>query len=75
MAQRETSTQPLDETLKDDLLWGVKGEKGIANFLGRTPRQTKTLIDNGLPVTRHSERLISGSKSVLRQYLTTNPLK
>jgi hypothetical protein len=51
-----------------DLLWGAKE---IAQFLRLNERQTRYQIDLGLIPVKRQGRLISASKSVLRQHFAT----
>jgi hypothetical protein len=63
---------PADETLADDLLWGVDGKHGIAAFLNLKPRQAYYLIERGvLPVKKLSHRIITARRSELRRHFTS----
>lgn len=58
-----------DTDLADDLLWGVDGQDGIAAFLKLPVRRAYYLIEHGgIPVRKHSHKIISASKSVLRRH-------
>ena len=69
MPRRATRRKGDDDDLAADILWGVSGKHGIAAFLGRKPSEVYSLIKNGLPVRKHSHRIISASRSSLRRYL------
>ena len=61
-----------DDSLTDDLLWGVDGKNGIAAFLNIRPRQAYYLIERGmLPVKKHSHRIITARRSELRRHFTS----
>jgi hypothetical protein len=54
-----------DGDLAADLLWGVPA---IANFIGRTPRQTNYLIYKKIvPVIKRGRKTIVGSRSEIRK--------
>jgi hypothetical protein len=60
------------ESLADDTIWGVGGERGIAAEIGRTPQQTYYLIAQGkLPVRKLGHKTIVASRKQLRR-LTGN---
>jgi hypothetical protein len=60
-----------DTDLADDLLWGVRGPKGIAAFLGIEERKARHLIDKGIiPVERLAHRTIIASRRQLRARFT-----
>jgi hypothetical protein len=55
------------ERLADDLIWGVKGENGIAAELGITERHAYYLIAKGIiPTRKLGPKTIIASRSVLR---------
>jgi hypothetical protein len=61
-------SQTANDTLADDLLWGVDGIDGIAAFLNIPPGRAYYLIDRGvLPVKKHSHRIITARRSELRR--------
>ena len=67
---RESSTA--NESLADDLLWGVTGKDGIAAFLNLEVRKTYYLIENDkLPIKRLGHRTIAARRSELRRYFTS----
>ena len=58
-----------DDTLADDLVWGVDGKDGIAAFLNIKPARAYYLIEKGaIPVKKHSHRIITASRSGLRRH-------
>jgi hypothetical protein len=64
----ETPIATLEDRLSDDLIWGVRGDNGIAAFLGIDERKCRHLIDRGaLPVKRLAHRTLVASKSELRR--------
>ena len=70
MSRENSST---DETLADDLLWGVDGKHGIAAFLNLKPRQAYYLIEHGLlPVKKLGHRIITARRSELRRHFTSS---
>jgi hypothetical protein len=56
------------QDLADDLLWGVEGAGGIAEFLGISSRKTYYLIETGkIPVRKIGHRTITASREELRR--------
>jgi hypothetical protein len=65
----DTSSDPL----ANDILWGVKGDDGIARFLGIDPRKCYYLIGRGkIPVTKIGAKTITASRSKLRKIFTAD---
>ena len=63
---------PTDDTLAQDLIWGVGGRNGIAAYLRIKPRQAYYLIERGvLPVKKLSHRIITARRSELRRHFTS----
>lgn len=52
----------------DDILWGIRGEKGIAAFLRKKPVEVENLIRLGMPVKKHGHKTVTASKVQLREY-------
>lgn len=51
-----------------DIIWGVKGDSGIAAFLKTTERKVYYLIERGvIPVTKLGPKTIIASRSQLRR--------
>jgi len=63
------SAQVKEEDLSSDLLWGVDGEGGIAEFLNITPEKAYYLIRTHKlrGIRKFGHRTIVGSKSELRR--------
>jgi hypothetical protein len=58
----------VEEDLSADLLWGVDGEGGIAEFLNIPPEKVYYLIrSKRLPVRKFGHRTIVASKKELRR--------
>jgi hypothetical protein len=56
------------EPLRDDLIWGVDGENGIAAELGIPTSKAYYLISTGaIPVRRHTHKIITASRRELRR--------
>ena len=61
-------------TLADDLVWGVRGENGIAAEIGRSEAETYYLIRSGkLTVRKPGRRTIVASRAQLRRDLAGDP--
>jgi len=58
--------------ISDDLIWGIKGDDGIAAVMGISVRRVRYLIEKGepkLPVRKFGKRTIVASRRELRRYL------
>lgn len=63
-----------EDTLADDVIWGVGGPNGIAAFLNIKPSRAYYLISlKAIPVKKVSHRLITASRRELREWLRGNP--
>jgi hypothetical protein len=75
MKRVEKSKQPgatPPDTLRDDMMYGVTGKNGIANFLGVSPRRAYHWISlDALPVRRVGKR-IAASKKTLREFMRSS---
>jgi hypothetical protein len=61
-----------NEDLSADLLWGVDGPGGIAEFLNIPPEKAYYLIRiKKIPVRRFGHRTITASKQELRRLFTS----
>jgi hypothetical protein len=59
------------QSLSDDLIWGVDGDKGIAAELKIPPRKAYYLIGRGkIPVRKIGARTIVASRAELRRAFT-----
>jgi hypothetical protein len=62
--------------LADDLIWGVKGPKGIAAEIGTTERHARYLIDKGIiPTGKAGHKTIFAFRSELRAALLARRVK
>lgn len=59
-------TDIIEDTLADDLLWGVDGKDGMAAFLNIKP--SRAYGRGVIPVKKHSHRIITASRSKLRRH-------
>ncbi len=66
LSKRATVGEP---DLRDDLIWGIAGENGIAAFIGKSVRQAYYLVERGvLPVRRLGPKTIVASRSELKTF-------
>jgi hypothetical protein len=65
-----TSENHSDELLADDLIWGIRGKRGIAAELGLPPGRVYYLVSRGaIPVRKLGHKSIVASRSELRAFL------
>jgi hypothetical protein len=66
----ERSKNPMQESLSEDLLWGINA---IADEIGRTPRQTFHMAHNGqLPTMKCGGRIVASRAALRRHFMPEN---
>jgi hypothetical protein len=71
-AKSNEDTDVNEDDVAGDVLWGVGA---IADFIGRTKRQTYYLIDRGIvPVTKHGAKTITASRERLRVVFSSSAI-
>jgi len=62
---------PGESLLADDVIWGIRGKRGIAAEIGITPARAYYLASRGkLPIRKLGHRTIVASRAELRRFLT-----